>query len=92
MLVRFQCKAYADLIFFGDVAIQLLHMMNHSGVIPGAIKAQDLPVALDALKKALAVSNAEAAEGDVALRHRALPLINMLLAAIEASCDVVFTS
>lgn len=103
MLVTFTCKAYADITMFGDVAQQLLKMMGHSGAVPGALLAEDVPAALDRLKKAIeAEQAAEAAEPPaapaeddadeqaVSLPHRAFPLIELLAAAARANCHVMW--
>ena len=45
MLVTFSCPAYADITMFGDVAIRLLKMMGHSGTVPSALLAADVPAA-----------------------------------------------
>ena len=52
MLVNFDSKVGA-LTMFGDVAVQLLKLMGHSGTVPSAILAPDIPAALDRLKRAL---------------------------------------
>lgn len=63
MLVTFHSKAYADITMFGDVAKELLHLMGHSGTVPSAIKAQDVPAALARLEAAIMQrKRAEAAE------------------------------
>ena len=46
MLVTFHTKSYANITMFGDVAKQLLELLGHSGTIPSAIKAEDVPAAL----------------------------------------------
>jgi hypothetical protein len=46
MLITFQTKAYANITMFGDVAIALLKLMGHSGTVPGALMADDVPAAL----------------------------------------------
>ena len=53
MLIAFKSDAYADIIMFGDVAQQLLKMMGHSGAVPSAIQAEDVPAALERLKRSL---------------------------------------
>jgi hypothetical protein len=52
MLIRFDSKA-GRLTMFGDVAVHLLKMMGHSGTVPSAILAADLPAAIERLEKAL---------------------------------------
>lgn len=86
MLVTFTTKAYADITMFGDVALALLKMMGHSGTVPGAILAEDVPAALGRLKRGIEASMfAETAKGKpesaddtvqppVSLAHRALTL------------------
>jgi hypothetical protein len=102
MLVTFSCPAYADITMFGNVAIQLLKMMGHSGTVPSALLAADVPAALERLELAVAAQGesaapAETAEvGDeepaVSLQHRALPLIELLKAARKAECNVMWDS
>ena len=63
MLVTFRSKAYANITMFGDVAKELLRLMGHSGTVPSAIKAQDVPRALARLETAIEQrKSAEAAE------------------------------
>jgi hypothetical protein len=100
MLVTFTCKAYADIIMFGDVAVHLLKLMGHSGTVPGALKAEDIPAALERLQQGvesetkLEATDSPGAEDDdedyVSLRHRALPLIDLLKAAAQADADVMW--
>lgn len=53
MLVTFSCPAYPDITMFGDVAVQLLKMMGHSGNIPGAILAKNIHISLNLLEDTL---------------------------------------
>lgn len=97
MLVTFTTDAYADITMFGDVALALLKMMGHSATIPGAILAEDVPAALSRLsavieaEKALPpVEDEDADEPVVSIAHRALPLINLLVAAAKAKSNVMW--
>lgn len=104
MLVTFTCKAYADITMFGDVAKTLLKLMGHSGTVPGAILAKDVPDALDRLKTGVAQSKLDVldpaepsrprnpGEQPVSLSHRAYPLVQLLAAAAKAKCDVMWNS
>ncbi len=97
MLVTFTTKAYADITMFGDVALSLLKMMGHSGTVPSAIMAADVPAALERLKSALD-ANAEQAspqstnddQPKVTMHNRALPLLALLAAAAKDECDVMW--
>lgn len=96
MLVTFSSKAHADITMFGDVAQQMLKIMGHSGAVPSALNAQDLPAALANLQKAVADSKAAEQQTDAdaefkpGLSQRALPLINLLKAAIAQNADVIW--
>lgn len=102
MLVTFTCKAYADITMFGDVAQRLLKMMGHSGTVPGAILAKDVPAALSRLRRAIEAEKAaptsdapkegqdDSNEQAVSLAHRALPLIELLAAAAKQDCNVMW--
>ena len=97
MLVTFTTDAYADIIMFGDVGVAMLKVMGHSGTVPSAILAADVPAALSRLtagiKAAKAAPSVDDDDGDeprVSLPHRALPLINLLTAAAREGCDVMW--
>lgn len=101
MLVIFSCPVYANITMFGEVAVQLLKSMGRSGKVPGAILADDVAVALANLQSSLdaetqSTENAtEPKENDepiVSLRHRALPLIELLKAAASAQCNIMWDS
>lgn len=100
MIVTFTTKAYADITMFGDVAVSLLKMMGHSGTVPSAILAADIPNALAQLKKALDVktepvkvqNSNEDGEGEphISMHNRALPLLALLDAAAKENEDVTW--
>jgi hypothetical protein len=105
MLVTFRTKAYSNITMFGDVAKQLLELMGHSGAVPSALKAEDVPAALARLETAIAQRRAaEAAESPaenngrdgydapraVTLSQRAVPLLELLRAAKAKKVDVMW--
>jgi hypothetical protein len=105
MLVTFKTEAYANITMFGDVAIALLKMMGHSGTVPGAILAEDVPAALARLEARVADnpdsyldpgnvadSEEEDEELHVSLAHRAFPLIELLKAAAADGKNVMWDS
>lgn len=90
---------------FGDVAVTLLKMAGHSGTVPSAMLAGDIPAALARLETGLAASELEeegkpsarpAAAEDanapppVGLRLRAYPLVQLLTAAARQGRDVMW--
>ena len=96
MLVRFDTKS-ATITMFGDVAKNLLRLMGQSGSVPGAILAADIPAAVEKLKRGVAGGDAQPAgkagddgEGDVSLKNRAHPLIELLERAAKNGDDVVW--
>ena len=101
MLITFKSDAYADITLFGDVAQQLLKIMGHSGTVPGAILAEDVPAALERLKRGIDVEksvpaspgNSQDKDPDdqvVSLTYRALPLIELFTAAAKKNCNVMW--
>jgi hypothetical protein len=102
MLITFTCSAYADITMFGDVAIQLIKYMGHSGQVPSALTANDVPAALQNLEAAIEANSQlnppQHPSGDmddepvITLSHRALPLIELLKAAEKAECNVMWDS
>jgi len=103
MLITFTTPVHADIIMFGDVGKALIRMMGHSGTVPGALLAADIPTALARLKAAVdanpeAPLNPERDDADedaraqsVSLRHRALPLIDLLEAAAREEKNVMWS-
>lgn len=98
MLVTFSCPAHADITMFGDMAVSFIKIMGHSGTIPGALSAEDIPAALMRLETA-AEQSAEQQDGEdendeppVSLSHRALPLMELLRAADKEKCNVMWDS
>ncbi|EJD0682577.1 hypothetical protein BBM62_15180 [Vibrio parahaemolyticus] len=105
MLITFRCRSYANVTMFGDIALEMIKMMGHSGTVPGSISAQDVPDALSKLTSALSAKNAaeenlptdvdvdeeeERAEPAVSLGRRAFPLIELLKSAIKEECEVMW--
>ena len=105
MLITFRCKSHANITMFGDIALDMIKMMGHSGTVPGSISAQDLPEALakltTSLTKAAEVEKNTAPEEDdddeqseptVSIGRRAMPLVELLKSAIDDQCDVMWDS
>jgi hypothetical protein len=102
MLITFKTPVYADITMFGDVAKALIKMMGHSGTIPGAILAEDVPTALEKLRAAVehnpnAPLNPHRDDDDdrpsgesVSLAKRALPLLELLEAAARDGKNVMW--
>jgi len=96
MLVTFSTDAYADIIMFGDVAVTLLKMMGHSGTVPSAILAADIPLAITRLTTAIDAANPVLPVADdeddvvVSIKHRAKPLIELFTAAAQQGADVMW--
>lgn len=97
MLVRFDSKA-GTITLFGDVAVKLLKMMGQTGAVPGAILAQDIPAAVERLRRALgaeqekppARQRGDEREPPVGLAQRAFPLTELLERAAKRDADVIW--
>jgi len=97
MLVTFTTNGYPDTVMFGDVALVLLKMMGHSETVPGAMLAADIPEAFSRLKAAIDAQKTmppdvskDKDDQDVSIAHRALPLLNLLAAAIKSESNVMW--
>ena len=100
MLIKFDSKV-GGFTMAGDIAVQLLKAMGHSGTVPSAILSRDIPDALARLKVAVntgAQTPAETSgsededrkESQVSLRQRAFPLIELLTRAAEQGAEVMW--
>jgi hypothetical protein len=102
MLVRFESDA-GGFTMFGDVAVQLLKMMGHSGTVPSALLAPDIPGALERLQAALRNApppapdaedaldqHGERKERPVSIQTRAVPLIDLLQRAHKRGSDITW--
>ncbi|MGH1461845.1 MAG: DUF1840 domain-containing protein [Neptuniibacter sp.] len=97
MLVTFTTDAYSSITMFGDVGLAMLEMMGHSATVPGAILAADVPEALSKLTAAVdadktqpLVTDKDTEETEVSMTNRALPLIDLLTAAVKDKSDVMW--
>ena len=100
MLVRFDSEV-GSVTMFGDIAVRLLKMMGHSGTVPSALLAADIPPALERLKAAVGSTPDEKAppagtqddkQPNVSLRQRAFPLIELLERAAQRGVDVTWAA
>jgi len=82
MLLEFKGERTGTVMMFGTIAKQLLKMMGQSGNDEGAMKAPDVPAALQKLKDALNAMPAQDSDEDddneVSIHTRAVPLIDLL--------------
>lgn len=98
MIVTFSTARYSDIMLFGDIAKQMLHLMGHSGTIPGAILAADVPAALQRLQQGITGAAAAPAADDaetgqpthIDMKTRALPLVELLESAVSNNSDVMW--
>ncbi len=103
VLVTFKTNSYADITLFGDAAVALLKLMGQSGNVPGAILANDVAEALQSLQKSLSEedtddgqptydNNDDDESNRIALSTRAIPVLELLEAAINSNDNVVWES
>jgi len=89
MIVTFRTKSFADITMFGDVAVTLLKLMGHSGTVPSAVNAEDIPAYLEKLQQGLSRhrdsvgvdTDSDSDEPVVGLQTRAKPLIDLMHSA-----------
>lgn len=103
MPITFKSKHSPNILMLETVALELIKMMGHSGTVPGALATQDIPAALAHLKRAVASAPDRALEADrddaqeseerepsVSMAQRAMPLREMLEAAIKNDDYVIW--
>lgn len=107
MAIVFKSPKQSDLLMFDDDALRLLELMGATGELPGALRSEDLPNALQRLRAGVedaqpspATDEELAAHDDaddtprpvsVPLAHRALPLTQMLEKAITRDQYLTWT-
>jgi hypothetical protein len=91
----------------GEPAVALLRLGGHSGTVPSAVLAADLPAFLERLRSGLELHGDELSpappppdpdrrdddaprERPVSLRHRAVPLLDMVQTAIARDSDLMW--
>lgn len=97
MLIQFRSDA-GNITMFGDVAVKLLRMMGHSGTVPSALLARDIPGALARLRQEIAAAppppptedEEDLREEPVSLKQRAFPLIELLERCAKRGYDVLW--
>ncbi|MEO7386759.1 MAG: DUF1840 domain-containing protein [Gammaproteobacteria bacterium] len=99
MLVRFSSLKTESITMFGESAIQLIRMLGGSGNIPGAIAAEDIGPAVQALREKLATqaapppevpASSDDSQAAVPFATRAVPLIDLLERAAAAQVAVIW--
>ncbi|RDL43530.1 DUF1840 domain-containing protein [Marinomonas piezotolerans] len=102
MLITFRSNAYANITMFGSVGLQMISMMGYGSQTSGAIKAEDIPQALEKLMSALAAEKVNGTPVDadldeneqdtppISLANRAVPLIDMLKAANQEDSHIMW--
>ncbi|MGF1745135.1 DUF1840 domain-containing protein [Vibrio minamisatsumaniensis] len=104
MLITFSCKAHANVTMLGEVGLQLIKMLGHSGTIPGAIDASEVSQALNHLRSAIDAEQSQPVEQEnaddgreeeivevpISIGSRAFPLVELLKSAIREECEVMW--
>jgi hypothetical protein len=100
MFITFSSDAYENISYFNEIGRRLITLMGHSDNVPGAIKSEELADALARLQQGLggekiapaSSNNDDDNEPEISLAKRAIPLVNLLQAAIKKECDVLWNS
>ncbi len=104
MPITFKSKYSPDVLMLEAVARELIHLMGHSGTVPGSLAAEDIPAALARLESALNDGAGRALDADtrradddedkrdraVSAAHRAGPLLAMLKTAYKEHEHVIW--
>ncbi|MDH3533020.1 MAG: DUF1840 domain-containing protein, partial [Gammaproteobacteria bacterium] len=99
MFVTFKTRAHSDITMFGEVALKLIRLMRRRDTMPSAMNSDDIPAALTKLRSALAYENSAEPDGAVtdedddervSIQTRAMPLVELLVAAEEDQVPVMW--
>ena len=97
MLITFKTDSYPNITMFENDALAMLKMMGHSATVPGSIRAEDVSKALvlldSSLKQDKALPPADPGDAEqpfVSTTHRAMPLIELLTAAVKVNDYVMW--
>lgn len=103
MPITFKSKYSPDVLMLEAVARELIHLMGHSGTVPGSLASEDIPAALARLEGAISEGPGRALKADsgrdededkrerpVSVAHRAGPLIAMLKTALKEREHVIW--
>ena len=99
MLITFKSSAHADVTMFGDVALRLIRLMGRRETVPSAMYPEDIPEALDKLRSGLVaeetaesdvVTSDEGEEEQVGIQIRAMPLVELMVAAEKEQVPVMW--
>lgn len=103
MLMTFRSKAWSSIMMDRDAGVTLLKLAGHSGTVPSALRAADIPAAIERLNAGLDKAEPRHAREPatqksddpdeprpVALRLRAFPLLQLLDASARKNCDVTW--
>ena len=99
MLYKFKSQAAAEVVLQKSNAEQFLTLIGHSVGVPGVIVVAQIPDAIAKLDAAISAQEAAQAKGiaqpaldsgDMTLRHRAGPFLELLQASLDAGKDVVW--
>ena len=99
MLITFKSRAHADVTMFGDVALKLIRLMGRRDTVPSAMYPEDIPDALDKLRSGLlleetaesdVVTNDEDEVEQVGIQIRAMPLVELMVAAEKEQVPVMW--
>ncbi|WP_319557613.1 DUF1840 domain-containing protein [Thiomicrorhabdus sp.] len=86
-LIVFKTKDHPDVSYFDQVALNLISLMGHSEIVPGALTDEEVEQAFNNLSKAVSSSSAQSGDNwdddSVSVSHRAGPLLDLLQAAIK---------
>lgn len=103
MIYRFKSQAVAELIMLQANGDQMLNLIGKNPGSQGIITVEQIPAAIAALEAAIVAHEtaqadhaenlpleSDLAEGNVPLRHRAAPFIDLLKSSADAGKDVVW--
>ena len=99
MIYKFKSQASGDVIMLGPNGDQMLRLIGHEPAAKGIVDVEHLPAAIAALREAVQRDEAPAADGEeedaggsgnISLRQRLWPVIDLFERSLSAKEPVVW--
>ncbi|MBN2647675.1 MAG: DUF1840 domain-containing protein [Thiotrichales bacterium] len=86
-MIVFRTKHHADIMMLDQVALNMIRLMEHSEVVPGALTDDEVEQAFNRLSQAIKTASAQSGDSwdddSVSMSHRGQPLLDLLASAMR---------
>jgi len=93
-VIIFKTKHHADVMMLDQVAHNMIRLMGHSDVVPGALTEDEVEQAYQNLSTAMKTSSAQSGDSwdddSISVANRGSPLLELLATAIRENEHVIW--